>query len=147
MYSLIISFDTFKNLTFVKDHVYTEQREQTAHFPRIESVLGATLKTPWQIVFSWDDNNFLCTYMEGITRGFTTYLLCLYKFLSILPWLVWLNGLSSGLGTKGSPVQFLIRAHAWVAGQVPSREHSRGNHTLIFLSLSFSLPPILSKNK
>ena len=26
------------------------------------------------------------------------------------------------------------------AGQVPSREHLRGNHTLMFLSLSFSLP-------
>ena len=26
-----------------------------------------------------------------------------------------------GLQTKGSPVQFLFRAHAWVVGQVPSR--------------------------
>ena len=34
-----------------------------------------------------------------------------------------------------------------VAGQVPSREHVRGNHTLMFLSLSFSLPSPLSKNK
>ena len=34
---------------------------------------------------------------------------------------------------------------AWIAGQVPSRGHMRGNHTLIFLSLSPSLP--LSKNK
>ena len=30
-------------------------------------------------------------------------------------------------------------------GQVPSRECRRGNHTLIFLSLSFSLPSPLSK--
>ena len=36
------------------------------------------------------------------------------------PWLVWLSGLSAGLQTKGSPVRFLVRAHAWVAGQVPS---------------------------
>ena len=36
------------------------------------------------------------------------------------PWLVWLSGLSAGLRTKGSPVWFPVRAHAWVAGQVPS---------------------------
>ena len=56
------------------------------------------------------------------------------------PWLVWLSGLSAGLRTKGSPVQFPVRAHAWVAGQVPSRGNMRGNHTLMFLFLSFSLP-------
>ena len=32
------------------------------------------------------------------------------------------------------------RAHAWVAGWVPSRGCARGNHTLIFLSLSFPFP-------
>ena len=53
------------------------------------------------------------------------------------------HGLNAGLQTKGSLVRFPIRAHAWVAGQTPSREHARGNHTLMFLSLS--LP--LSKNK
>ena len=37
-------------------------------------------------------------------------------------------------------VRFPVRAHAWVAGQVPSRGHVRGSHTFIFLSLSFSLP-------
>ena len=36
-------------------------------------------------------------------------------------------------------------AHAWVAGQVPSRARLRDNHTLMFLSLSFPSP--LSKNK
>ena len=35
----------------------------------------------------------------------------------------------------------------WVVGQVPSRTHERGNHTLMFLSLYFSLPSSLSKNK
>ena len=38
---------------------------------------------------------------------------------SVLPWLVWLSGLSAGLRTTGSPIQFLFRARAWVAGQVP----------------------------
>ena len=46
-----------------------------------------------------------------------------------------------GLGTKGSPVQFPVRAHAWVAGQVPNGGHVRGNHTLMFLSL---IPPFPS---
>ena len=63
----------------------------------------------------------------------------------ILPWLVGLSGLSAGLQTKGLLVRSPVRAHAWVAGQVPSRGCSRGNHTLMFLSLSFSLP--FSKNK
>ena len=38
-----------------------------------------------------------------------------------VPGLVWLSGFSAGLQIKGSPVQFPVRAHAWVAGQVPSR--------------------------
>ena len=37
-------------------------------------------------------------------------------------------------------VRLPVRAHTWVAGQVPSGGHVRGNHTLMFLSLSFSLP-------
>ena len=46
-----------------------------------------------------------------------------------------------------SLVQFPVRAHAWVAGQVPSWGCVKGNHTLMFLSLSFALPSPLSKNK
>ena len=41
--------------------------------------------------------------------------------------------------------QFPVRAHAWVAGQGPSKGCARGNHTLMFLSLSFSLSSPLSK--
>ena len=63
------------------------------------------------------------------------------------PWLVWLSGLSTGLGTKGLRVQFPVRAYVWVAGQLPSRVHMRGNHTFIFLSHSFSLPSPASNNK
>ena len=59
----------------------------------------------------------------------------------------WFIGLSTGMWTKGSLVRFPARAHAWVAGQAPSRGCTRDNHTLIFLSLSFSLPYPLSKNK
>ena len=58
-------------------------------------------------------------------------------------WLVWLSGLSVGLQTKGFPVQSPVRAHAWVAGQVPGREHVRG-HQLMFLShIDVSLPLFL----
>ena len=55
------------------------------------------------------------------------------------PWLVWLSELSASLSTKGASVGFPVRAHAWVAGQVPSSGCARGNHTLMFLSL-FLLP-------
>ena len=60
---------------------------------------------------------------------------------------MWLSGLIIGLQTKGSLVQFPCRAHAWIVGQVPSWGSSRGNHTLMFLSLFFSLPYLLSKHK
>ena len=51
------------------------------------------------------------------------------------------------LRTKGSLVQFPVRAHAWVVGQVSSGGHLKGNHTLILPSLSFSLPSSLPRNK
>ena len=56
------------------------------------------------------------------------------------PWLVWLSGLSARLRLKELPVWFPVRTHVWVAGQVPRRGRTRGSHTLMFLSLSFSLP-------
>ena len=59
---------------------------------------------------------------------------------------MWFSGLSAGLLTKEAPVQFPVRAHDWVVGQVPSRGHERGNHTLMFLSLFLPLFP-LSKSK
>ena len=48
---------------------------------------------------------------------------------------------------KGSPVPFLVRAHAWAVGQGPSRGRARGNHTLMFPSLSPSLLLSLKMNK
>ena len=64
-----------------------------------------------------------------------------------VPWLVWLSGLSAGLQTKGLLVRFPVRAHACVVGQVRSRGHLRGDHTLMFLTLCFSFPSPLSKSK
>ena len=43
--------------------------------------------------------------------------------------------------------RFPGRAHGWVAGKVPSRGCVRDNHTLLFLSLFFSFPSPLCKNK
>ena len=67
------------------------------------------------------------------------------KDFPLLPWLVWLSGLSAGLQTNELLVWFPVSAHARVVGQVPSWGHVKGNHTLMFLSLSFSLPFPLSK--
>ena len=44
-------------------------------------------------------------------------------------------------------VGFPVRAHTWVASQVPRRGRVRGNYILMFLSLSFSFLSPLSKNK
>ena len=51
------------------------------------------------------------------------------------------------LQNKGSSVQFPVTAYVWVVGQVPSGGHMRGNHMLMFLPFSFSLPSPLSKYK
>ena len=64
---------------------------------------------------------------------------------------MWLRGLGVVLQSEGSLVRFPVMAQVWVAGQVPSWRCVRGNQsmflTLMFLSLSFSLPPPLSKNQ
>ena len=49
---------------------------------------------------------------------------------TVPPWLVWHNGLRTGLGTERSPDQFPVRANAWVASQVPIWRHVRGNQSV-----------------
>ena len=71
---------------------------------------------------------------------------CISKY-ALLPWLVALSGLSTRLQIKGSLVGYPVRAHDCVVGQVPSRGSMTGNHTLMFLSFSLSLPSPLSGNK
>ena len=66
---------------------------------------------------------------------------------SVSPWLVWLSGLSVGLWTERSMVWFPVNTHTWVVGQVPIGGRVWGNHTFMFLSLSFSFPSSLSKHK
>ena len=64
-------------------------------------------------------------------------------FLRIWPWLVWLNGLSASLWTKGSLVWFPVRAHAWVAGQTPlGGAWEATTHWCFSPSLSPSLPSV-----
>ena len=72
---------------------------------------------------------------------------CFVLGSTLEPCLVWLSGLNSSLWTKGSPIGFLVRAHAWVVGQGPNGGLARGNHTLMILLFSFSLHSPLSKNK
>ena len=55
--------------------------------------------------------------------------------------------LSAGLQIKWALVGLPVRAQAWVVGQVPSSGHSRGNHTLMFLSFFLPHFPSLKINK
>ena len=57
----------------------------------------------------------------------------------ILPWLVWLSGLSASLQTKRSPVGFPVGAQAWVAGQVPFWGRARGDQSMYLLHMDVSL--------
>ena len=70
---------------------------------------------------------------------------------NVEPWPEWLSGLSTALWTKGSPVPFPVRAHAWVVGQACSRGRSSGwekHQPHIDVSLLFLPPfPSLKVNK
>ena len=92
-----------------------------------------------------ENNDFLKINKKIIIKDYFSNVL--NKKENHLPWLVWFSGLSATLQTKGSLVRFPARTHAWVAGQVPSRGHMSGNHTLMFLSLSSFLPLSLKINK
>ena len=59
---------------------------------------------------------------------------------------IWLSGLGVILQSLRSPVQFPVRAHAWVAAWFLVGVHAKGNRW-VFLSLSLALPSPLSKNK
>ena len=75
---------------------------------------------------------------------------------TVQPWLVCLSEWSVSLWTERSPVWSPVRAHAWVAGQVPGWGCVRGHcfsltqwcfSPSLCPSLSLSLPSSLSKNK
>ena len=54
-------------------------------------------------------------------------------FMALVGVAQWIEHRPLNQGVTGS---IPVRAHAWVAGQVPSRGRSSGNHTLMFPSLS-----------
>ena len=58
----------------------------------------------------------------------------------VLPWLVWLSRLGIIPQTERLPVEFPVKAHVWVLGQVPGWGQARRNR---YIFLSF-LPPFLS---
>ena len=92
-------------------------QQSGVHIPGVPHVhgVGATL---WSLTCETEEN------VTGELKGMNK------------PCLVWLSGLSAGLRTKGSLVQFPVRAHAWVAGQVPSGGvHERQPHTDVSLPL------------
>ena len=63
-------------------------------------------------------------------------------------WLLWLSGLSASLQTKGLPVQFPVRAHAWVAGRLGACERQPIDTCLAHKYFSPFLSPSLPlKNK
>ena len=84
---------------------------------------------------------WLCETVRHTAQKFL-YLLwtCWFKSLKFFSFTV--TGVAQwvehGLQTKWSLVWFPVRVPFWIAGQVPSGGHMRGNHTLMFLSLSFS---------
>ena len=84
--------------------------------------------------------------MKSVKISFRNHIVIHKKLLQ--PWLVWLSRLRAGLQNKRLLVQFPVREHTRVVGQVRSQVGGiqRGNRMLglpLFfppLSLSFSLP-------
>ena len=65
------------------------------------------------------------------------------KVKNILPWLLWLSGLSVGQRTKG---HWFDSQSEHMPGLRASRGLTKGNHTLMF-PFSLSLPPSLKMSK
>ena len=60
-----------------------------------------------------------------------------------LSWLVWLSLLGITPQTKMLPVQFLVRAHMWVAGLVPSKGVCKRQQINVLAHINVSLPLLL----
>ena len=114
-----------------------------------DPVMSFSSFSTWHIslfVFKQNDHNH---YLLCI-KHFTFLKVCSYYFIgeklrAALAGVAY--GLSTSLRTKRLPVRLLVRAHAWVAGRVPSKGCARGNYTLVFPSLSPSFPLSLKINK
>ena len=128
-----------KFLTFFTFHVHIWQCPESV----IKSVIKSFEKLLSDVFLEKPKILFLLenTVKHGLQLLSTLWIVSYWwshLWTKFCPWLVWLSWLSATLWTKGSPVQFPARAHAWVAGQIPCEGHVGGSHTLMFLSLSFS---------
>ena len=108
------------------------------------TLIGRVWNCPW----SNKDLRF-CPYLNYkhvIDLG-QANLLCVIIISHICPG--WCGSVDWALACEPeSLVQFPVSIYGWVVSQVPSRGHMRGNHILMFLCFSFSLPfPSLKINK
>ena len=71
----------------------------------------------WEVVCLTQDQASKSSNLQRLGRGGGVSKIAK---MSGEPWLVWLSGLSAGLWTERSLVQFPVKVHAWVAGQVPN---------------------------
>ena len=95
---------------------------------------------------------FCCSFFNFLERVFSSFnfqpsLFCNIKIVNCIPG--WCGSVDCLLSCEPESCRFdsQSKAHAWVAGQVPSRGCVRGNHALMFLSLCFSFLSALYKNK
>ena len=100
------------------------------HSRNVCSLQAELMKSAWNQI---DELELADENMEVIIYMSNSILVNSIALAGVVQWI------ECGLWTKGSLVRFPVRAHAWVAGQVPSRGRMRGNQTLMILSLSLSL--------
>ena len=112
------------------------------HFPElyhvpVPNVLGVTTKTfliPQQSIKRVTDHS-----SKGVVAKKLIPICCTEECIRALAGVA--QWIKCCLQTKGLQVQFQVRAHAWVSGQVPDWGHVKSN-TLSFLS--FSLPRLIT---
>ena len=114
-------------------------------------VIRWSLRNEMGSSLSWHHRKTLCIWTYQLARVLN------FLFATFFPLfgdskgekgLSWCDSVdwATSLRTKGLPVRLPVRAQGWVVGQVSSEGHARGNHTSMFLSLSFFPVPVL-KNK
>ena len=89
----------------------------------------------------WDEKGYKSLPCSVIQMDLEYFRVLEYiKIFFLCPGLCGLVNGAPACEPKGRWFNSQSRAHAWVAGQVPSRGYMRGNHSLMFLCLSFSFP-------
>ena len=162
-FSVLLAFSDFRNkkilffksiylFIFREGNGWTErERNINVWLPLMCPLLGTWPATQACAPTGNGTSNPLVHRLALNPRSHTSQGIIIRKFFLknwLLPWLLWLSGLSAGLQTRRSRVQFPVGAHAWVAGQVPSWGCGKGNQSVYLLHmdvslLSFSLPSSL----